>query len=166
MKRASCSSSSSVDGAGAELCRVDGGGGPVMVFIRSLRKDGKGGLALLMNWPGRTSCEPNIASAGENSLSSLNEALMPSITHGRWSCQSAAAARDHNASFSRLWNRSTNPFDWGWYAVMGECWMLSRLHRPAHRADVNWAPLSDVMVSGTPNRDTNPRRGLWRSRRR
>ncbi len=37
---------------------------------------------------------------------------------------------------------------------MGECWMLSRLHRPAQRADVNWAPLSDVMVAGTPNRDT------------
>jgi hypothetical protein len=34
--------------------------------------------------------------------------------------------------------------------------MLSRLHRPAHRADVNWAPLSDVMVAGTPNRDTQP----------
>jgi hypothetical protein len=31
--------------------------------------------------------------------------------------------------------------------------MLSRLHRPAHRADVNWAPLSDVMVA---NRDTQP----------
>jgi hypothetical protein len=29
-------------------------------------------------------------------------------------------------------------------------------HRPAHRADVNWAPLSDVMVAGTPNRDTQP----------
>ena len=34
--------------------------------------------------------------------------------------------------------------------------MLSRLQRPAHRADVNWAPLSDVMVAGTPNRDTQP----------
>jgi methylmalonyl-CoA mutase cobalamin-binding subunit len=32
--------------------------------------------------------------------------------------------------------------------------MLSRLHRPAHRADVNWAPLFDVMVVGTPNPDT------------
>ncbi len=34
--------------------------------------------------------------------------------------------------------------------------MLIRLQRPAHRADVNWAPLSDVMVEGTPNRDTQP----------
>ncbi len=39
---------------------------------------------------------------------------------------------------------------------MGKCWMLSRLHRPAQRADVNWAPLSDVIVAGTPNRDTQP----------
>ncbi len=110
------------------------------VACRSLRKDGDGYSAVLMNWPGRISCEPNTASTGENSLSSLNEALMPSITHGRWMCQSEAAARDHKASFSCLWNRSTNPFDRGWYAVVGEFWMLSRLHRPAHRADVNWAP--------------------------
>ncbi len=39
---------------------------------------------------------------------------------------------------------------------MGKCWMLSRLHRPAQRADVNWAPLSEVMVAGTPKRDTQP----------
>ncbi len=71
-------------------------------------------------------------------------------------CQSAAAARDRKSSFSRLWNRSTNLFDWGWYAVVGKCWMLSRLHRPAHRADVNWVPLSDVMVSGTLNTDIQP----------
>jgi hypothetical protein len=34
--------------------------------------------------------------------------------------------------------------------------MLSRMHRPAQRADVNWAPLSEVMVAGTPKRDTQP----------
>ena len=39
---------------------------------------------------------------------------------------------------------------------MRECWMLSRLHRPAQRADVNWAPLSEVMVAGTLKRDTQP----------
>ncbi len=150
MKRASSSSSGGVVGAGAELWRVGGGGRPVMVVCRSLRKDGDGDSAVLMNCPGRISCEPKTASAGENWLSSLKEALMPSITQGRWSCQSAAAAWDRKASFSRLWNRSTNPCDCGWYAVVGECWMLSRLHRPAQRADVNWAPLSDVMVAGTP----------------
>ena len=36
------------------------------------------------------------------------------------------------------------------------CFGDGALHRPAHRADVNWAPLSDVMVAGTPNRDTQP----------
>ncbi len=29
--------------------------------------------------------------------------------------------------------------------------MLSMLHRAAHKVDVNWAPLSDVMMAGTPN---------------
>jgi hypothetical protein len=28
--------------------------------------------------------------------------------------------------------------------------MLSKLHRAAHKVDVNWAPLSNVMVAGTP----------------
>ncbi len=113
MKRASSSSSGRVDGAGAELCRVGGGGRPVIVVCRSLRKDGDSDSAVLTNWPGRINCEPNTASAGENSLSSLKEALMPSITQERWSCQSAVMARDRKVSFSRPWNRSTNPFDWG-----------------------------------------------------
>jgi hypothetical protein len=39
---------------------------------------------------------------------------------------------------------------------VGECWMLSKLQRPDHRADLNLAPLSDVMVAGTPNRETQP----------
>jgi hypothetical protein len=56
----------------------------------------------LTNWPGRISCEPNTTFAGENLLSSLKEALMPSITRGRWLCQSAAAARDRKVPFSRL----------------------------------------------------------------
>jgi hypothetical protein len=114
-----------VAGAGAELCRVGSGGRAVIVVCRSLRKDGDGDSAMLMNCPGRISCEPKTASAGENSLSSLKEALMPNITQGRRSCQSAAAARDRKAPFSDLWNRSTNPFDCGWYAVVGECWMLA-----------------------------------------
>jgi hypothetical protein len=39
---------------------------------------------------------------------------------------------------------------------MVECLMLSMLHRATHRAVVNWAPLSDVMVAGTPNLETQP----------
>jgi hypothetical protein len=46
-----------------------------MVVCRSLRKDGDDDSAVLTNWSGRTSCEANTASAGENSLPSLNEAL-------------------------------------------------------------------------------------------
>jgi hypothetical protein len=34
--------------------------------------------------------------------------------------------------------------------------MLSKLHRASHKADMNWASLSDVMVAGTPNLDTQP----------
>jgi hypothetical protein len=57
MKRASSSSSGSVDGAGAGLCRVGGGGRPVLVVCRSLRNDGDGDLAVL-TWPGRISPGP------------------------------------------------------------------------------------------------------------
>ena len=32
--------------------------------------------------------------------------------------------------------------------------MLSKLQSSDHRADANLAPLSDVMVAGTPNRET------------
>ena len=65
-KPCSSSSSGSVDGAGAELCRVGGGGRPVMVVCRSLRKDRDGDSSVLMNLPGRITCEPNTASAVEN----------------------------------------------------------------------------------------------------
>jgi hypothetical protein len=42
--------------------------------------------------------------------------------------------------------------------------MLSKLHRAAQKVDVNWAPLSDVMVAGTPNMDTQPaKRALAKS---
>jgi hypothetical protein len=39
---------------------------------------------------------------------------------------------------------------------VGKWLMLSRLHRAAHKADVNCAPLSDVMVASTPNLETQP----------
>jgi hypothetical protein len=34
--------------------------------------------------------------------------------------------------------------------------MESMLQRAAHRAEVNWAPRSDVMTAGTPNLATQP----------
>ncbi len=55
-------------------------GWAVIVVCRSLRKDGDGDSAVLMNCPARISCEPNTVSASENSLSSLKDALKPSIT--------------------------------------------------------------------------------------
>jgi len=39
---------------------------------------------------------------------------------------------------------------------VGEWLMLSMLYRAAHKADVNWAPLSDVIVAGTPNLGIQP----------
>jgi hypothetical protein len=39
---------------------------------------------------------------------------------------------------------------------VGEWLMLSKLHRAAHKADVNWAPLSDVMGAGTLNLEIQP----------
>jgi hypothetical protein len=56
MKRASSSSSGSADGAGAAVCRAGGGGRPVIVVCSSLRNDGDGDSAVLMNCPGKTSC--------------------------------------------------------------------------------------------------------------
>ncbi len=34
--------------------------------------------------------------------------------------------------------------------------MLSKLHRAAHKVDVNWAPPSNVMVAGTLNLEIQP----------
>jgi hypothetical protein len=39
---------------------------------------------------------------------------------------------------------------------VGEWLMLSRPHRAAHRANMNWAPLSEVIVAGTPNLEIQP----------
>ncbi len=39
---------------------------------------------------------------------------------------------------------------------MGEWLIVSRLHRTVHKADVNWAPLSKVMVAGTQNLEIHP----------
>ncbi len=81
-KRASSSSSGRVDGARAALCRAGSGGRPVIVVCSSLRKDGDGDSAVLMNCPGRTSCKPYTPSAGENSLSSQKAVLIPAAPKG------------------------------------------------------------------------------------
>jgi hypothetical protein len=90
------------------LCCVGGGERPAMVVCRSSRKESDGDSAVSTNWPGMTSCVPNTASAGENSLSSRKVARIPNITPGRPSCQTAAAGLDLRVSFNHLWNLSTS----------------------------------------------------------
>ena len=87
-------------------------------------------------------------------LSSLKVYCIPSITHRRWSAQSAAADRACRASFSPRWNRFIKPLDCGWCAVVVERVML--MLSAAHREEVNWAPRSEVMIDGTPNRPIQP----------
>jgi hypothetical protein len=50
--------------------------------------------------------------------SSRGAACRPSRTQGRCAAHMGPARRAHRASFSRRWNRSTNPLAWGWYAVV------------------------------------------------
>ncbi len=88
--------------------------------------------------------------------SSLAAEQRPSWAHGKWSNQFAAAQQARRASLRRRWKRSTIPLDRGWYAVVWACWMLSRLHRAAHREEMNWGLQSDVMTAGTPNLLTIP----------
>ena len=62
-----------------------------------------------------------LASAGKNPLPKVKAQQMPSITHRRWSLQSATVALACRVSFNRLWSHSTRPSDWGLCAVVGEC---------------------------------------------
>ncbi len=45
---------------------------------------------------------------------------------------------------------STIPLLWGWKAVVSTCLMSRRLQVPNHKAEVNWAPLSIVTMTGMP----------------
>ena len=77
-----------------------------MAVCRSARKDGDSGTPV--NWPGSTSCEPEVA-----------------------------ATRACRASYRLWWNRSTRLLDCGWYAVVVELSMLSSWQRAAHKEEVN-----------------------------
>ena len=55
------------------------------------------------------------------------------------------------ASFSRRWNLSTRPFDWGWKEDIVKPTTPSAEQIPVHVVEVNWEPLSDVRAAGTPN---------------
>jgi hypothetical protein len=97
---------------------------------------------------------PNTISAAEMLLSDLGADLMFSRTHGRWSGQSVSAPLAARPSFSYLWTLSTIPLLWGCLAVVLLCAMPSLAHTPAHTAEVNCVPLSDVTLAGTPNLHT------------
>ena len=49
-------------------------------------------------------------------------------------------------SFSRLWKRSTIPFASGWYEVVILCLMPHVSSSWDHVEEVNWLPLSVVMI--------------------
>ena len=66
------------------------------------------------NCPGATSCCCRAASAADTPVSSLEEARMPSKTHGRWSFQAAAPPQAHRAAFNMRWIRSTIPLACRW----------------------------------------------------
>jgi hypothetical protein len=46
--------------------------------------------------------------------------------------------------------------DWGWYAVVVVWVMFRSWQSEAHKAEVNCAPLSEVMTEGTPNLAIQP----------
>ncbi len=108
------------------------------------------------NCPGNTNCEPKTAAEGEKSEPSLQAVRIPIMTQGRCTNQSALAALARRASFIRRWNRSTRPFDWGWYAVVCVCLMERRDQRAAQSEEVNCGPLLLVMMPGMPNRCIHP----------
>ena len=47
------------------------------------------------------------------------------------------------------------PLAWGWKAVVGLCCTQYSSHQAAHVAEVNCAPLSVVIMAGTPKRATH-----------
>ena len=50
---------------------------------------------------------------------------------------------------------STMPFAWGWKAVVGMCRTPYSPHQSVHVAEVNWTPLSEVRLAGTPKLATH-----------
>ena len=74
------------------------------------------------------------------------------MTQGRSLTQVEAASRARNAALRRRWNRSTIPFDCGWYGVVKICSIPSSLQKLDQRVLVNWVPWSVVIVDGAPNR--------------
>ena len=80
---------------------------------------------------------------------------MLSRARGSWSTQPMFDV-EMRRGLSCLWSRSTMPLAQGWYAVVRMRCVPREVMRECQRSDSNCGPLSVVMVSGQPNRDTQP----------
>ena len=117
---------------------------------RRLRNFSSGSSRVSTKEDGRERAEPYTISAAEVPESSMGFARRPSMTQGRSFTQVEAASRALNAAFKRRWNRSTIPFDCGWYGVVKICSIPSSLQKLDQRVLVNWVPWSVVIVDGAP----------------
>ena len=81
--------------------------------------------------------EPYTISAAEMAESSFGAARMLSSTQGRWTTHSLLASLALNVSLIWQWERSTMPFDCGWFAVVVWWRILSLDIRMAHTSEVN-----------------------------
>ena len=73
---------------------------------------------------------------------------------GSWLYQFGVVQRAFNASLSLRCILSTKPLDCGWYAVVWFSLIPRVSDMPLQRAEVNCGPLSEVMILGTPKRET------------
>ena len=102
--------------------------------------------------PGILKVVPYITSAAEVEVSERGAFRKPRRTHGSDLVHDFEAVTVHlKAFFIDLWKRSTRPFDCGWYAVVVTDDTPNLLSDSVHAAEVNWAPLSEVTILGTPN---------------
>jgi hypothetical protein len=81
-------------------------------------------------------------------------------THGRIQGSSAAqvvvALRARRTTIRQRCSLSTIPLAWGWYEVVGWCLICNKRNNEFQILEVNCAPLSDVMMAGTPNLQIHP----------
>ena len=83
-------------------------------------------------------------------------------TGGRGRAQGSSAAqvavvpRARRGSFRRQCSLSIILLACGWLAVVGWCLICNKRHNEFQILEVNCAPLSDVMMAGTPNLQIHP----------
>ena len=145
-------------------CAEVGTGQSFSIACRRSQRKGSvvgGAPARSWNWPGRTRGVPYINSDCEAPKSSSWVALIPYMTHGRWSIQLCPVSRAASMAFNCWWNLSTIPLACGWYAVVWCREVPSNRAMSDHNWEMNWTPLSEMILAGMPNRDTHwPRNAL------